>query len=173
MSIKGLGKNLIITLPALFLFACSSTDTDTGPATTDTTQNQTTTTPPAPTKTPEELRAEANAKAREVRTIYFEFDDSTVKAEYQDLLKEHAWYLSRNPAVQVVVEGHADERGTPEYNLALGERRGNSVKDILISYGVSSSQVRVVSYGEEKPVNPAHTEAAWAQNRRAVLSYEG
>lgn len=173
MSIKGLGKNLIITLPALFLFACSSTDTDTGPATTDTTQNQTTTTPQPPQKTEEELRAEANAKAREVRTVYFEFDDSTVKAEYQDLLKAHAWYLSRNPAVQVVVEGHADERGTPEYNLALGERRGNSVKDILISYGVSSAQVRVVSYGEEKPVNPAHTEAAWAQNRRAVLSYEG
>ena len=172
MSIKGLGKSLIVTLPALFMVACTSTDTDTGLATTETTETSTTTQQPAP-KTAEELAREANEQAREQRIVYFEFDDSTVKAQYQDLLKAHAWYLSRNPATQVVVEGHCDERGTPEYNLALGERRGNSVKDILISYGVNASQIRVVSYGEEKPKNPGHTESAWEENRRAVLSYEG
>jgi len=172
MSIKGLGKSILVTLPALFLFACSGSDTGTGPETTDSTETQTTTTP-VDTKTPEELAAEANAKVREVRTVYFEFDDSTVKSEYQDLLKAHAWFLSRNPGVQIVVEGHCDERGTPEYNLALGERRGNSVRDILMSYGVTSSQIRVVSYGEENPANPAHNEMAWEKNRRAVLNYEG
>ncbi|NVJ50706.1 MAG: peptidoglycan-associated lipoprotein Pal [Gammaproteobacteria bacterium] len=171
MSIKGLGKSILITLPALFLFACSGSDTDTTPATTD---SQTTTQPQVPTgPTQAELEAQANAKMREVRTVYFEFDDSTVKSEYQDLLKAHAWYLSKNPAVQVVVEGHCDERGTPEYNLALGERRGNSVRDILMSYGVTSAQIKVVSYGEENPANPAHNESAWEENRRAFLKYEG
>ncbi|NVJ59899.1 MAG: peptidoglycan-associated lipoprotein Pal [Gammaproteobacteria bacterium] len=171
MSIKSLGKSILVTLPAFFLFACSSTteNTDTG----------TTTTEPPQVEVPDNVESEEdrmkrlNAEAREVRTVYFEFDDSTVKTQYQDLLKAHAWYLSRNPGVQVAIEGHADERGTPEYNLALGERRGNSVRDILMSYGVSSSQMRVVSYGEEKPANPSHNENAWEENRRAVLDYEG
>lgn len=171
MSIKRLGKSILVTLPALFLFACSSTTENTDTGVTDTT------TPvvevPQDTKTPEELAAEANERARQVRTVYFDFDDSTVKTQYQELLKAHAWYLSRNPGVQVTIEGHCDERGTPEYNLALGERRGNSVRDILMSYGVSASQMRIVSYGEEKPANPAHNESAWEENRRAILDYEG
>ncbi len=171
MSIKGLGKSLIVTLPALFMAACSTTDDGSTDTTTTTTQPPTTVVDPGPT--PQELERQANEAARKVRTIYFDFDDSTVKSEHQDLLRAHAWYLSRNAAVQVVVEGHADERGTPEYNLALGERRGNSVKDILISYGVNASQIRVVSYGEEKPEDAAHSEDAWSKNRRAVLNYEG
>ncbi len=172
MSIKSLGKSLIVTLPALFMVACSTQSTDESDAVQETTP-PVVETPAEPVKTAAELQMEANMKAREVRTIYFEFDDSTVRAEYQDLLRAHAWFLSKNSAVQVVVEGHCDERGTPEYNLALGERRGKSVKDILISYGVPSSQIRVVSYGEEKPANPSHTESAWEKNRRAILSYEG
>ncbi|WMS88867.1 peptidoglycan-associated lipoprotein Pal [Pleionea litopenaei] len=172
MSIKGLGKSILVTLPALFLFACSGSDTGTGPETTDTVENQVETTTPQ-VESAEDKAKRLNEEARKVRTVYFEFDDSTVKSEYQDLLKAHAWFLSRNPGVQIVVEGHCDERGTPEYNLALGERRGNSVRDILMSYGVTSSQIRVVSYGEENPANPAHNEMAWEKNRRAVLNYEG
>lgn len=173
MSIKALGKAILVTLPALFMVACSTTGSDTGPADTQIDEAPETNVVQEPVKTPEELAREANEAARQVRTVYFDFDDAAVKASYQDLLKAHAWYLSRNPAVQVVVEGHCDERGTPEYNLALGEKRGASVKDILISYGVTSSQIRVVSYGEEKPANPGHDEMAWEKNRRAVLSYEG
>ncbi|MEE4244564.1 MAG: peptidoglycan-associated lipoprotein Pal [Kangiellaceae bacterium] len=173
MSIKALGKSLLLAFSALFLFACgSNTGGNTGPAEEEMTDPGTETVAPVE-KTAEEKAKEANDKMREARNVYFEFDDSTVKAEYQDLIKAHAWYLSRNPAAQVVVEGHCDERGTPEYNLSLGEKRGKSVKDILISYGVPASQIRVVSYGEEKPADPMHTEAAWAKNRRAFLSYEG
>lgn len=172
MSIKGLGKSLTVLLASMLMFACSSSD-DTQSETMTETVEPTTTETVEPMETEEEKQRRLNAEMREARTVYFDFDESTVKAQYQDLLQAHAWYLSRNPGVQVTVEGHCDERGTPEYNLALGERRSNSVKDILISYGVSSSQIRTVSYGEEKPVNPAHNENAWEQNRRAVLDYEG
>ncbi|WP_144393821.1 peptidoglycan-associated lipoprotein Pal [Pleionea sediminis] len=172
MSIKGLGKSLTIFLASLLMFACASNTEDQGPTETVVDQNDTEVVEDTgPSQ--EELERQANEAARQVRTIYFDFDDSTVKAKFQDLLRAHAWYLSRNPGVQVTIEGHCDERGTPEYNLALGERRGNSVKDILISYGVNSSQIRTVSYGEEKPANPAHNEEAWEENRRAILDYEG
>ncbi|MCO7224776.1 peptidoglycan-associated lipoprotein Pal [Pleionea sp. CnH1-48] len=177
MSIKQLGKSLILTLPALFMVACSTTN-DGAEDSQQNTETSTETTVETPVDTtPQETEADRleriNAETRAQRTVYFEFDDSTVSTSSQDLLKAHAWFLSKNPGISVVVEGHCDERGTPEYNLALGERRGKSVKDVLISYGVNASQVRVVSYGEEKPANPAHTESAWSKNRRAVLDYEG
>ena len=83
----------------------------------------------------------------------------------------HADFLVKNPSVKVLVEGHADERGTPEYNIALGESRGKSVAKYLQSLGVSDSQISVVSYGEEKPMIKSRTEEAFAKNRRAVLVY--
>ncbi|MGQ0285647.1 peptidoglycan-associated lipoprotein Pal [Pasteurellaceae bacterium 22721_9_1] len=102
-------------------------------------------------------------------TVYFSFDSYAVEGEYKQLLDAHAAYLTATPAAKVVVEGNADERGTPEYNIALGQRRADAVKSYLAAKGANN--VSTVSYGEEKPAVLGHTEAAYAKNRRAVLAY--
>ena len=104
-------------------------------------------------------------------TIQFEFDKSTILPEFALILDAHAKFLIDNAAKSVTVEGHADEKGTPEYNIALGGRRAIAVSNYLQNMGVAESQINVVSYGEEKPANFAHNEAAWSENRRAVLVY--
>lgn len=101
--------------------------------------------------------------------VYFEFDSSTVDANSRQVIEAHAQYLLDNPSVNVVLEGHADERGTREYNLALGERRANAVADIMTAYGVGLNRIEVISYGEERPEALGSDEAAWAQNRRVVI----
>ena len=103
--------------------------------------------------------------------IYFDFDSSEVRAMDTDTVSGHAAMMSGNMRVSVRLEGHADERGTPEYNIALGERRAKAVANYLENMGVSSSQITIVSYGEEKPMVKDRTEAAFAKNRRAVLVY--
>lgn len=120
---------------------------------------------------PEEERRERMAELRRENTIHFAFDNSEISGEYRELLQAHAEYLVSNPNVSVVIEGHTDERGTPEYNIALGERRANAVVNYLQNYGVLSSQMSTVSYGEERPLVRRSNEQAWAQNRRAVLVY--
>ncbi len=105
------------------------------------------------------------------KTIYFDYDQSSIRSEFIDVLRAHAAYLNANPSVGVTVEGHADERGSREYNIALGERRANAVKDFLQAEGVSGSQLNTVSYGEERPVSMGNDETSWAENRRAVLAY--
>ncbi|CUS48427.1 MAG: peptidoglycan-associated lipoprotein Pal [Idiomarinaceae bacterium HL-53] len=118
-----------------------------------------------------EERQQRYADLRREHVLYFDFDDASIRDEFAELLAAHADYLMRNPAVTVVIEGHTDERGTPEYNIALGERRAKSVVEYLESLGVSRQQMTVVSYGEEKPVVRQSSERAWSQNRRAVLVY--
>lgn len=103
--------------------------------------------------------------------FYFDFDRTELKPRARALLAEHADYLKDNGAVRITIQGHADERGTREYNLALGERRASAVRDYLQSMGVASSQLRVVSYGEERPVDPRSAESAWSKNRRVELAY--
>lgn len=105
------------------------------------------------------------------KTIYFDYDVDQVRADYQDAVIAHGDYLAENPAITVTVEGHADERGSREYNIALGERRANSVKRILLAQGASESQIITISYGEERPAFMDVSEAAWSQNRRAVFIY--
>ncbi|MDT8408532.1 MAG: peptidoglycan-associated lipoprotein Pal [Wenzhouxiangellaceae bacterium] len=105
------------------------------------------------------------------RELYFEFDRSDVKPEYLPIIRAHANYLKANPSARVLLEGHADERGSREYNLGLGERRGNSVLDLMRAEGVSSSQVEVVSYGEERPVCRQSSETCWERNRRVEIVY--
>lgn len=105
-------------------------------------------------------------------TIYFDFDRSTIKADFISVLRKHAEYLVQNPDQSVVIEGHADQRGTPEYNIALGERRGKAVETFFLNEGVSSSQLSVVSFGEEKPAVMGASEYAMAQNRRAIVVYQ-
>jgi len=106
-----------------------------------------------------------------VRTIYFEYDSVTITSEGQSALNAHAEYLSLNSNKTMIIEGHTDERGTRDYNLALGERRGKAVADFLTASGVSSQQIEVRSFGEENPVALDHSESAWQLNRRAEILY--
>lgn len=105
------------------------------------------------------------------RVIYFDFDKSDVKAEYRPIAAAHAKYLSAHSSARVTLEGHADERGTREYNLGLGERRGNSIVGVMSAGGASGSQQNVVSYGEERPVCRVSSEDCWWQNRRVEIVY--
>jgi len=105
------------------------------------------------------------------RSIYFDFDSYSVKGDYQPLLEAHAQYLRRHPDRHVLIQGNTDERGTAEYNLALGERRSQAVLRELETLGVPDSQLEAVSLGKEKPLATGHDEASWAQNRRADLVY--
>ncbi|AKJ95737.1 MULTISPECIES: peptidoglycan-associated lipoprotein Pal [Thioalkalivibrio] len=106
------------------------------------------------------------------RLVYFEFDRDEVKSEYMPMLEAHAAYLSQNSGARLRLEGHTDERGTREYNLALGERRAQSVRRVLNLNGASDDQLEVISYGEEMPVAFQQNEEAWAKNRRVELVYE-
>ena len=105
------------------------------------------------------------------RTVYFEFDSAEIGGEAREIIEAHAGYLSVNPGATVTLEGHADERGTREYNLALGERRGESVRRLMTLLGASSPQLTVVSYGEERPAVDGHDESAWRFNRRVEIVY--
>lgn len=116
-------------------------------------------------------RANQAGAALNTRTFYFDYDSNAIQASDYDALKAHAAYLAKNSSAHVRVEGNADERGTREYNMALGERRAKAVAAFLTSNGASSSQLTVVSYGKEKPANDGHDEAAWSKNRRVELSY--
>ena len=105
------------------------------------------------------------------RSIYFDLDKYDVKPEYQDLVAAHAKYLVTNRGFKVLIQGNTDERGSREYNLSLGQKRADAVKRSLVMLGAKEEQVESVSLGEEKPKNPGHDEAAWAENRRADILY--
>ncbi|MAL98419.1 peptidoglycan-associated lipoprotein Pal [Hydrocarboniclastica marina] len=109
---------------------------------------------------------------RDVRTIYFDFDSAEIRAESRDVLMAHARYLANNSSTDVVLKGHTDERGTTEYNLALGERRAQAVERYLAVNGVSRDRIETVSYGEERPAVSGSGEEAYAKNRRVELEYE-
>jgi len=106
------------------------------------------------------------------RVIYFDFDSDTISQDYMDLIAHHGKYLANNPGMKLRIEGHADERGTREYNVALGNRRAQAVRRLIMFQGVNTAQVTVISYGEEKPVALSHDEEAWRLNRRTELVYE-
>jgi len=114
---------------------------------------------------------DADGRIPATRTIYFEYDSDTIRSEFEPVLTAHARFLRANPSATVILQGHTDERGTREYNLALGERRAGSVERYLNVQGVSPSQVEVVSYGEERPAARGANEQAYAQNRRVVFAY--
>ncbi len=105
------------------------------------------------------------------RSVYFDFDDSRIKQQYVPLIEMHAKYLSANPKVSIKVEGNTDERGSEEYNLALGQRRADAVVNALSTLGVAKSQMEAISWGKTKPKALGHDEAAWSQNRRVDLVY--
>lgn len=107
------------------------------------------------------------------RVIYFRYDSYEVLPEYQAVLKAHAGYLASHGGRSVALEGHADERGSPEYNIALGEQRAKAVSKMMQLQGVGAGQLQVVSFGEEKPAVSGHDESTWQQNRRVEISYSG
>lgn len=115
--------------------------------------------------------ADTEGRIPQTRTIYFEYDSDAIRNEFEPVLTAHARFLRANPRASVVLQGHTDERGTREYNLALGERRAGAVERYLNVQGVSPSQIEVVSYGEERPAARGQNEQAYAQNRRVVFAY--
>jgi len=106
------------------------------------------------------------------RVIYFDYDSSEILRTDRQLIADHAAYLAANGGLRVTLEGNTDERGTPEYNVGLGERRAQSIRRALELQGVMPEQVNVVSYGEERPAAEGHSEADWRQNRRVVIVYQ-
>jgi peptidoglycan-associated lipoprotein len=147
---------------AVFLTACSSSSTkDTAPTTTSTT------TPPPATSGSTSGSVNSGVVAPTATVFYFDFDSATLREDSRALLNAHAAALVAKPQA-VRLEGHADERGTREYNIALGERRAQAVRAYLLSQGVNSA-IEVVSYGEEKPAVDASNEYAWQQNRRVEI----
>jgi peptidoglycan-associated lipoprotein len=180
MQLNKVLKGLMIALPVMAVTACSSTDEATS-ATSGTESNQTTSGSEGNVDTTVVMPIDANGQLseqelkeqalRETQTIYFAFDNSTIAGDYEEILAAHAAYLSNNVDMNVTIEGHADERGTPEYNIALGERRAQAVAKYLQALGVQADQISIVSYGEEKPLLLGQSEDVYAKNRRAVLVY--
>ena len=107
------------------------------------------------------------------RSIYYDLDKSDVKAEYKPMVEAHSKYLTSNKGAKVTVQGNTDERGSREYNIALGNRRADSVKNMMNVYGVSNSQIETVSFGEEKPRAACHDESCWKENRRSDIVHQG
>ncbi|MFC0117132.1 peptidoglycan-associated lipoprotein Pal [Pseudoalteromonas xiamenensis] len=178
MQLNKLLKGLLIAVPVMTLAACSSSSSvddsaanQSNQATSQTSGDGVEVSTINREKTAEEKLREKYEALRQEQIIYFDFDKSTIQSQFTELLQAHADFLVKNPSVKVLIEGHADERGTPEYNIALGESRAKSVAKYLQSLGVSDSQISVVSYGEEKPMIKSRTEEAFAKNRRAVLVY--
>jgi len=107
------------------------------------------------------------------RSIYFDFDSFVVKDEYRPLVEAHARYLQQNRTARMTIQGNTDERGSREYNIALGQKRADAVKRMMLLLGATDQQIETVSYGEERPKNAGHDESAWAENRRDDIVYSG
>jgi peptidoglycan-associated lipoprotein len=107
------------------------------------------------------------------RSVYFEYDSYAVRDDYKPLIEAHGHYLQGARTGKVTIQGNTDERGSREYNIALGQRRADAVKKMMILFGATDSQIETVSFGKEKPRNPGHDEAAWTENRRDDLVYQG
>ncbi|WP_162046700.1 peptidoglycan-associated lipoprotein Pal [Vibrio taketomensis] len=172
MQLNKVLKGLLIALPVLAVTACSSSDDAANAAGSETNNNGSSTTVTTPIDEQGQLaEQELKDQVMQASTIYFAFDNATIASDYEKVLALHAKYLSSNPAIKVTIEGHADERGTPEYNIALGERRAQAVSMYLQALGVQADQIAIVSYGEEKPLVLGQSDEAYAKNRRAVLVY--
>jgi peptidoglycan-associated lipoprotein len=166
---------LLALVFAVAISACKTTEpektttepTDTAPVV----EEATTTAAPDPHDYTDARNFDNSASLLSKRVIYFDFDKSEVKSEYRAIVAAHATYVSAHGTARVTLEGHADERGTREYNLGLGERRGNAISGLLSAAGAMGSQLDTVSYGEERPVCRVSDENCWWQNRRVEIVY--
>jgi peptidoglycan-associated lipoprotein len=173
-------KNVALYLAIAALAAgCSSTDTKTDAPVSDRSavsqpapSASTTSRPTAqPAVTGNPLRDPNNILSK--RSVFFDYDSNAVKDEYKGLVQAHSRYLGDKRDSKIRIEGNCDERGSREYNLALGQRRAESVKKMMTVLGVGDGRIETVSYGEEKPMAPGHDEQSWSQNRRADIKYAG
>ena len=189
MQLNKIFKGLVIALPVITMMACSSTDDAAAKAASEESRiaqeqaeadrksqeardSMVETGTVEPLMTPaEEMKQELMALENN-QLVYFDFDRANISSEFYNVLDQHATFLTKNSGQSIVIEGHCDSRGTPEYNITLGESRAKSVQTYLLNAGVSASQMSVVSYGEEKPVNNNTSAAAFAENRRGVLVYQ-
>lgn len=161
-------KLILLGFSALLLAACANTQASKKPVqTTVAAEPEPVYTPPVETGPTPGTQDHLNQEAGD--RVFFDFDKYSIRADQEAILKAQARWLADFPNVGVVVEGHADERGTREYNLALGERRANAVKNYLVALGVNAARIETVSYGKERPAVMGSNEEAWAQNRRGVL----
>lgn len=187
MQLNKVLKGMLIALPVVTLMACSSNDADQiseaeanraaqqqAEAERQRREAEAAAIAQAakPVLSAQEMREQKLEALRNNQVVYFDFDRSAIRSDAYSVLDEHADFLVKNPGQSIVIEGHTDRRGTPEYNIALGERRAKSVETYLLNAGVNPSQMSVVSYGEEKPAVMGDTEAAFAKNRRGVLVYQ-
>jgi len=166
---------LLALAVALAVSACrkdtAPDDTDTTAPVEDTSRDVSTSAAPDPRDFTDARNFDNPESLLSQRVIYFDFDKSEVRPEYRDIVAAHAAYLASSSSARVTLESHADERGTREYNLGLGERRGNAVSGVLSAGGARGSQQDVVSYGEERPTCRVSSEDCWAQNRRVEIVY--
>jgi peptidoglycan-associated lipoprotein len=123
--------------------------------------------PAAETPTPMAPDIEEMNRRGYLKDVFFDFDKDDIRPDQRDALAADADWLKHNPTVKITVEGHCDERGTRQYNMALGERRAHSAKEYLVSLGIDAGRMQTISYGKDRPFDPGHDEAAWAKNRRA------
>ncbi|MDR5614226.1 MULTISPECIES: peptidoglycan-associated lipoprotein Pal [unclassified Arsenophonus] len=165
MQLNKVLKGLMLALPMIAVAACSSKKGN------DKTGAENNVADSNASLTAEQLASQQMQELQSNNIVYFGFDKYDVTPEYAQLLDQHATFLRGNPSVKITVEGHTDEKGTPEYNIALGERRANAVKIYLQSKGVNGEQIAIVSYGKEKSAIQGNDESAYAKNRRAILVY--
>ena len=174
---KTMWRLLLALVIALAISACKTTEpapevtTDTTDSTPAVVEEVTTMAAPDPRDYTDSRNFDNSESLLSKRVIYFDFDRSEVKSEYRAIVAAHASYVSSHGSARVTLEGHADERGTREYNLGLGERRGNAISSLLSAAGAMGSQLDTVSYGEERPVCRVSDENCWWQNRRVEIIY--
>lgn len=168
---KFMRNALIILGLALVVMACTKAVKPTPPPAPATVAAPVTVATPAQAAAPAVSPLDDPASPLANRVVYFDFDKSDIKPEFLDTLTAHAKYLVANPGQKIRIEGYTDERGTVEYNIALGDRRAQAVRRFMLFQGVSESQLSTVSYGEAHPADAGHDETAWAKNRRAVIVY--
>jgi peptidoglycan-associated lipoprotein len=168
MTIGGIARArgvLLVAALALLIAGCGSrkkTEKTPSPDVTQTTPDNNGETG----RVPEPIDSEP-MEIRELQDIHFDFDRYELRAGDREVLTNNGKWLTENSRVRVLIEGHCDERGTVEYNLALGEKRARTARDFLVSYGIAQDRLDIISYGKERPVDPRSTEDAWAKNRRA------
>ena len=175
-------KVLLILVVAAAMAGCASKETRTDtpvtdrssgvtPPTASASPGSTATARPPGTVAGNPLRDPSNILSK--RSVYFDYDSNSVKDEYRGLVQAHSRYLGDKRDSNIRIEGNCDERGSREYNLALGQRRAEAVKKVMTVLGVSDGRIETISYGEEKPMANGHDEQAWSQNRRADIKYAG
>ena len=175
---KSISSLAALSAVVVLLSACSSAPKSTAPVVSAPVATQA----PAPTAPPAQAQSAVaqvvvpeylapNNPLSKDRSVYFGYDDFSVPAKYQPVIERHGKYLAQHASLQIRVEGNADERGSAEYNLALGQKRAEATVRALRVYGLKDSQLEAVSWGKEKPRAEGHDEAAWAENRRVDLGY--